>query len=372
MIETKCVVNAKEFQRALEKVLKAAFKKCSIPAFMEAHVKFDGTSCTLTCTNLELWCRVSIPAQGGQCSFVLTDSRIILSACKYFSDDSELEFCYQEDQPPAVNPTKTDLDGTLTLRCGDKKLCQRVITSEDFPPLQEVTAEYAYTIDPDALSKRFERIKYALSTDTSRPCNCYVKFFDNRIGAVDGYRLALSRDKSLCVEEPFYISPEALKLLPVFDGESCRLSVGKTWAVFDRGTVRLITRMPEGEGLNFDAAIPKNYGEARTVDIADFIGSLRYLSEFIRNPDKDPICFNSGYLSLKNVRGKYISKLKMEDTPTIAIGFKGRYMLDGLKQFQAKKLESVSMRMSTPFAPIILSDQDDLAMILPYRLKKSA
>lgn len=370
MTETKCVVNAKEFQKALEKVLKAAFKKSRLSFLLEAHIKFDGATCTLSCTSLELWCQVSIPAQGGKCAFVLTDSRKLLSACKHFSGD--LEFSYQEDQPPEVNPHKTDLDGTLTLRCGNKKLRQWVTTAEDFPEPPEVTAEHTYNVDTDVLSKRFERIKYALSDNAARPCYCCVKFFDNRIGAVDGYRLALSRDESLCVEEPFYISPSALKLLPIFDGESCQLLLGKRHAVFDSGTVRLTTRLPEGEGLNFDAAIPKDCGEAHIVDISDFVGSLRYLSEFIRNPDKDPICFDSGYLSLKNARGEYISKLKMEDAPSTVIGFKGRYMLDGLKQFQAKKLESVSMRMSAPHAPIVLSDQDDLAMILPYRLSKAA
>lgn len=370
MTEIKNVVNAKEFQSALEKVLKAAPRKSRLPFLLEAHVKFDGASCTLSCTNLELWCQASIPAQGGKCAFVLMDTRRFLSACKHFS--GELEFSYQEDPPPEVNPKKTDLDGVLTLRCGDKELRQRVTASEDFPTPPEVTAERTYTVDPDALSKRFERIKYALSDNAVRPCYCCVKFFDNRIGAVDGYRLALNRDESLCVEEPFYISPEALKLLPIFDGKSCRLLLGKNRAVFDSNAVRLITRLPEGEGLDFDAAIPKDCGESYTVDISDFVGSLRYLGEFIRNPDKDPICFDSGYLSLKNVRGEYISRLKMEHVPSTVIGFKGHYMLDGLKQFQAKKLKSVSMRMSAPHAPIILSDQDDLAMILPYYLRKAA
>lgn len=370
MTETKCVVNAKEFQKALEKVLKVALKKSSLPFLLEAHVKFDGTTCTLSSTSLELWCQVSIPAQGGKCAFVLTDSRKLSSVCKYFS--GELEFFYQEDQPPAVNPQKTDLDGTLTLRCENKELRQRVTTTADFPEPPNVAAEHTYNVDTDTLSKRFERIKYALSTDTSRPCYCCVKFFDNRIGAVDGYRLALNRDESLCVDEPFYISPGALKLLSIFDGKSCRLLVGKNRAVFDSGDVRLITRLPEGKGLDFDAAIPKDCGEVHTVDIPDFVGSLRYLSEFIRNPDKDPICFDSGYLSLKNVRGKYISKLKMDDVPQTVIGFKVHYMLDGLKQFQSKKLNSVSMQMSTPSAPIVLKDQDDFALILPFRLKKAA
>lgn len=364
------IVNAKEFQRALEKVLKVAPKKSRLSFLLDAHVSFNGDTCTLTCTDLELWCQATIPAQGGQCAFVLKDSRKFLTACKYFSGD--MAFTYQEDDPPETFPTRTDLDGSLTLCCGTKELHRRVTTAEHFPNLPELETEHTYTVDSAALSKRFERIKYALANDTSRPCNQCVQFFDNRIGAVDGHRLALNRDESLCVDEPFFIPPAAMKLLSLFDGSTCQLSVGKRHAVFDNRAVRVITPVPKGNGLNFDSAIPKDFKEEHTVEIDDFADSLRYLDEFIFNRDREPVRLDEGVLSVKNITGEYRSKLNLAEVPKIVIGFKGYYMLDGLKQFQAKKLKTVSMQMSTPAAPIILTDQEDLAMVLPFHLKKAA
>ena len=102
MMDARCIVNAGEFQKALEKVLKVAPKKCSIPVLMEVLVQFDGDACTLTCTDLELWCQASIPAEGGSCAFVLTGSRRLLTACKFLS--GELEFSYRKDQPPEHAP----------------------------------------------------------------------------------------------------------------------------------------------------------------------------------------------------------------------------------------------------------------------------
>lgn len=370
MKNAKCTVDANEFRQALEKALKAAAKKSRIPFLLEALVTFDGGTCTLTCTDLETWCQVSIPAQAEPCSFMLVNSGKLLTACKYFS--GELEFAYLEDQPPESAPQKTNLDGTLTLSCGSKELRQRVAAALDFPVMPEVEAEYTYSVDPAALSKRFERIKYALSDHEARPCSQCVKFFDNRIGAVDGYRMALNRDESLCVDAPFHIPPGAMKLLPVFDGAECRLSVGEKHAVFDSGAVRILTRMPEGEGLNFDAAVPKTYMEEHTMDIPDFVGSLRYLTEFIRHPEREAVRFDNGMLSVATVTGEYRSRLELSDPSPTVIGFQGRYMLDGLKQFQAKKLETVTMQMSSPYAPIVLTDQDDIALILPVRLKNAA
>ena len=97
MTEIKNVVSAKEFQRAGESAESGPEKE---PAgfLQETHICFSGDTCTLTCTDLELWCQVVIPAQGGQCSFILNDSRKLLSICKYFSGD--MEFSYQEDNPP--------------------------------------------------------------------------------------------------------------------------------------------------------------------------------------------------------------------------------------------------------------------------------
>lgn len=365
----RCTIDAGEFRHMLGKALKAAAKRSRIPALEEALVRFDGYFCTITCTNLELWCQASTPSDAEPCAFVLTDSPSILTACSHFTGDMLLS--YTEDDPPKNSPARTNLDGSLVLICGDKELHRQVATAEDFPEMPEVKAEQGYDIDPDALSKRFERIKYALSRNTSRPSYGCVKFFDDRIGAVDGYRLAVSRDESLRVEKPFHIPPVAMKLLPFFEGVESRLSVGKKYAVIDSGYTRVIVRMPEGDSLNFDAAIPDTFKEEHPVDIADFMDNLRYLGEFMRDPDRDIIRFGNGMLSMSNVNGDYSARLSLDEVPQTVIGFRGHYMLDGLKQFQAKKLSAVAMRMTSPLSPIVLTDGEDLAMILPHRLKST-
>lgn len=363
----RCTIDAGEFRHMLGKALKAAAKRSRIPALEEALVRFDGETCTVTCTNLELWCQASTPSDAEPCAFVLTDSPNILTACSHFTGDMLLS--YTEDDPPKNSPARTNLDGSLVLICGDKELRQRVATAEDFPVMPEVKAEQGYDIDPDALSKRFERIKYALSHSNSRPSYGCVKFFDDRIGAVDGYRLAVSRDKSLRVEKPFLIPPAAMKLLPLFEGAECRLSVGERYAAFDSGRTRVLARMPEGDSLNFDAAIPDTFKEEHLVDIADFMDNLRYLNEFIQFPGRECIRFQYGVLSVETAKGSYSSKPKLATVPATVCGFNGKFMMDGLKQFLAKKLDTVAMRMSSAVSPIIMSDGEDLAMVLPMRLK---
>ena len=163
-----------------------------------------------------------------------------------------------------------------------------------------------------------------------------------------------------------------MRLLPVFEGTDCQLLVGKRRAAFDSGDIRIITKLPEGESLDFDAAIPRHYPEGYTVNISDFVGNLQYLEKFISNPSREPIRFNGGVLLLHTKSGDYRSRLDMEDAPRQEIGFRASYMLDGLQQLRAKKLDTVSMQMNTPVSPIILTDQVDTALVLPFYLNRAA
>ena len=99
---------------------------------------------------------------------------------------------------------------------------------------------------------------------------------------------------------------------------------------------------------------------------------MQYLEKFISNPSREPIRFNGGVLLLHTKSGDYRSRLDMEDAPRQEIGFRASYMLDGLQQFQAKKLDTVSMQMNTPVSPIILTDQVDTALVLPFYLNRAA
>ena len=145
--------------------------------------------------------------------------------------------------------------------------------------------------------------------------------------------------------------------------------MGEKYATIDSGRTRVLARVPEGDSLNFDAAIPDTFKEEHPVDIADFIDNLRYLSEFIQFPSREYVRFQDGVLSVETAKGSYSSKLKLAEVPATVCGFNGGYMMDSLKQFQAKKLVTVTMRMSSAVSPIIMSDGEDLALVLPMRLK---
>ena len=101
------------------------------------------------------------------------------------------------------------------------------------------------------------------------------------------------------------------------------------------------------------------------------LDEVRYLNGFITAKTRKPIRFDGGTLSLETPGGTYLSKVGLP--PVEARGLNPKYLLEGLEQFKAKKVHTVTMKMGHPHSPMILTDgKDDLAMVLPVRLKEVA
>lgn len=190
-------VDAAHFHEALGNVLRFAAKRSRLPILEEAQVRFEDGHCVLTCTNLDQWCTSTIPAIGDSFSFVFVGTRKILSACKYFS--GELEFAY------TVEPTETvpDPEGQISISDGKRSLKRSTERTSDFPELREKPLDRHYPVNPKRLLERFKRVKYAVSSNDARPNQCCIEFLKDKIIAVDGYRLAMSTDPAVNVENLF-------------------------------------------------------------------------------------------------------------------------------------------------------------------------
>lgn len=85
-------VDAQMFREALGRVYQIAARQAPLPILGEALVRFDGSSCTIICTNLNQWCLATLPASGDSFSLVFTKTKSLLTACRHFSGQLELQF----------------------------------------------------------------------------------------------------------------------------------------------------------------------------------------------------------------------------------------------------------------------------------------
>ena len=77
-------VDAQMFREALGRVYQIAARQATMPILGEALVRFDGSNCTIICTNLNQWCQATLPASGDSFSLVFTTTKSLLTACRHF------------------------------------------------------------------------------------------------------------------------------------------------------------------------------------------------------------------------------------------------------------------------------------------------
>ena len=88
-------VNASEFLTAMNKVSKITKGKQSLQILENIKVEFTNNKCILTGTNLDQYIVTEIEAQGDNFGFVFIDTKSIIKASKYFSD--ELIFTFTDN-----------------------------------------------------------------------------------------------------------------------------------------------------------------------------------------------------------------------------------------------------------------------------------
>ena len=79
----KATVDAGAFFKALNRVI-PLLRVSAIPALSEASIQFRDGVCTITATDLELWVQMEIPAEGDDFGVVLSGTRSIAKAGKFF------------------------------------------------------------------------------------------------------------------------------------------------------------------------------------------------------------------------------------------------------------------------------------------------
>ena len=138
--------------------------------------------------------------------------------------------------------------------------------------------------------------------------------------------------------------------------------------------ILLVSRLLEGEFLNYNNAIPKDGSVFLTVDVRSFIESVERTGLMISERLKSPlrIRFDSGKVKLScataigTARDEF--QAEMEGDP-LEIGFNNKFVLDALKNCDEEK---VKLRLASPLLPMVITPVEGdkfLFLVLPVRLK---
>ena len=353
----RAVVDSSAFSAALKdaaRVLGAS----PIPELSEVRAQFSGGRCILTATDLTTWLTAELPATGDDFSFLFSSTKNLVKACGYYSGDIFFELEGDEESP------------TLRVSCGDKTGALPVYSDQNYPVFPEAEGN-TVICDADALYRRIERIRYAAVGNASRPELSGVRFQDERIWCVDGYRAAVSRNAVLCVERPFILPAEALRNLRVFGTQPVKIQVGTKCVCFSGRDRRLMIKPLEaGDRLELDSVMTERPRGQYRICRTEFLEALRYLKEFVRTKGEYSTAFVDGRLVIQTAAGQYSADLGLGPACRIETAFDLRFMKEALEQFDGAGY--VTLQIADAPMPIFLSEDsgENTALVLPVHMRK--
>lgn len=199
-----------------------------------------------------------------------------------------------------------------------------------------------------------------------------------RLVGIDGYRLAVRTEK---VKETknieFTVSnkavSEVLKLIGE-DSETVEIKVSNRLISFDIDGYDFISRLIEGEFVNYKKTLPEEHKQRVVVNTRDLINTVERVSLLISESFSTPIrCYFNELnvvftcaTTMGRATETFNSKLEGE---SFEIGLNSRYLLDALRAIED---EQIQILFNGPNAGILLmplEGENFKYMIMPMRLK---
>ena len=196
--------------------------------------------------------------------------------------------------------------------------------------------------------------------------------------AIDGYRLAIRKQKvDISDDFSFIVSGraigEAVKLIDD-ETESIEINVGERLISFNFNGYEFISRLLEGEFVNYQKTIPTEHKQRVVVNTRELIDTIERVSLLISESFSTPVrCYfnelNAVFTCATSVgRATETFNTKLEGE-NFEIGLNSRYLLEALK---AVDTEQVQILFNGSNAGVLISpiDGDDYKyMIMPMRLR---
>ena len=357
-----------KLNEAVTNVQRAVSTKSTIPALEGILIKATGNTITLCGYDLEIGITTTLDADVRENGSVVLSAKLFAEIIRKMPEDT----------------ITIETDEKLIVYISSGKVDYKIIgiSDEEYPELPSVNGNDKLTINGDILRSMIRQTIYAVSEKDIKPAHKGSLFEigngNIKIISVDGYRLAIRTEQIDYNDEKSFIVPgkslsEVTKLI-TDDTEDVQITVGDRHIVFQIDNYSIITRLIEGEFMNYKAALPKTHSTEMKVNSRQFINSIERMSLLLTEKLKSPIrCkIEDGLIktscntSLGQAYDEFPADISGED---IEIGFDNKYLLDALRNSET---DEVKMQLSSPLSPIVLmpSEGDSfLFLVLPVRLK---
>lgn len=363
----KIVCDSHSFAKACMNVQRTVSNKSTIPAIEGILIKAVGESINLTGYDLEVGSETYIPAEVIESGSVVLNAKHLCDILRFVPDDT----VYIE----------SDERNICKIKSGEAEYSIIGVSADEYPDIPSVTGGFPIVIKQPVLKDMIRKTIFSVSTSERNPVHSGIRFeiSDGKIVlvAVDGARLAVRReDIDYTGEDVAFVVPaktlgEVIKL-GEDDESTYSISVGKRHICFEVGEYRIISRLLEGNFIDYKAAIPLTASTTVKVPTRSVIECIERTSLIITDRSSPIRCIiENGVIKFSCVTtvGTANDKMAAEiEGSDVEIGFNNKFVLDALK---ACDKDEVKIQFNSSNQPIIIVPMDGdefLYLILPVRI----
>lgn len=279
------------------------------------------------------------------------------------------------------------IDDILVIKSKGSIYKLKTMNPDDYPLLPVFNIENKISLQQNVFKDMIRKTNFAVSMDENRPVYTgqLVKIEENilTVVAIDGFRLAL---KKYLLEKdttdfkaivPGKVLNELVKLLND-DNSEIQIGINKNQALFEIGNCTVVSRLIDGEFLNYSGIIPSDRETRIKVRTKELLAAFERVALFSKesadkdkkSPVKMAISLDGIILSCNSQTGDAKEDLScITEGKALEIGFNPRFVIDALKFVDD---EEIYLDFTTPISPATIkpvNGNDFIYMVLPLKIK---
>ncbi len=359
-----------ELIEAVSNVQRAVASKAAIPALEGILLRAQGTTLYLAGFDMELGITTTIPAT------VWEAGEMVLSA-RMFGD-------IVRKMPGESVAILSDEKYNTVIRNDVTEFSIMGMSADDYPNIPKIEDGVSFPFSQPVLKSMIRQTIFAVAAPNDpRPIYTGTRFEitqdELKLISVDGYRLAMRSEPIHSEDTAEFVVPgkmlqEILKLLRD-EEKSCHIIVGRRHIIFEIDGYAVISRLLDGEFMDYSRIILSDVSSAITVNTRCFIDAVDRVSLVINDRLKSPlVCAfrdNSIGISCTTPLGRANDSIEAAiEGNEEDMGFNARFLLDALKNSET---DEVRIELNGPFKPMKIMPKEGnafLFLVLPVKLKR--
>ncbi|MCR5206895.1 MAG: DNA polymerase III subunit beta [Eubacterium sp.] len=366
----KFICNTKELNTACNNVIRAVSAKVTIPTIEGILMECGSDTLSLTGYDFEFGINTVLNVEVEEAGAIVINAKVLCDIIRKLEDET----------------VTVETNGTsVSILSGAAKYNITGIDSNEYPELPSVNGGYPLELDQRVLQSMIMQTVFAVAdTESNKPVYTGLKFDidDNLLTlvGVDGYRLAIRKEAvNYSGEAHTFIVPkktikELIKLINIESEKPISVSVGKRHIIFDVEGYSIISRLLEGEFIDYKAALPRTINTTVLINTNDAIKCIDRTLPVIENNQKNPIrcLFDGDEMRVSTVSsvGRVVDRTHASTSgERVEIGFNSKYILDALSSADT---DEVRIELAGPVSPVKImpiEGESFLFLVLPMRLK---